>query len=557
MRTLLSLRTALAAFALTAAAASSASAGAGRIVVMPFQGPQELADDTRTAVVTEVSRSHTVVAPTSWVKARRTADQHELGEKAWAQAAKRAKVDAVVEGKVVTKGGKATLSLSVIDAHEGTEIDHVEITIDKKGMRRADEERVRDELVHMLEWVDGVAVTRAVGNTDLDEMDDLQDLEGAEPRRKRDRDDRGDRSDRRADRDDDDDDDDDDRDDGDGRRADRDDDDNDDRDDGDDRRADRDDDDDRDDDGDDRRASRGDDDDRDEDGDDEDDEDRKPQRGDDLLALFGDEAATSPAESTRKARKAAQAASGVRMFGVDAGAFALSRSFTFRGGADAPADYPGGITKGLALTAALYPMSDDAKGKFGGLGVTLDYARGLGSSVEIGDADVWADFPIIYQEWAAAAHYRHNTPKLGIDGSVGYRSITHVLDADAIGEAADDFGPELDALDGEYGAITAGARFELAASPRAQVGLSAEYLYITSVGAITAADMLGAGQAWGARAQLDLRFTLGRSAYLHAAATYQRVGIEFNGSGDMDRDWEVDDVTDSFTGAQVGVGLAY
>ncbi len=536
MRTLPSLLV----LAITTVAVPAAWAGSGRIVVMPFDGPQELADDTRTAVVTEISRSHDIVAPTSWVKARRTADKHELGEKAWAQAAKRAKVDAVIEGKVVTRGGKATLALSVLDAHEGTEIDHVEITISKKGMGRADEERVRDELVHMLEWVDGVSVTRAVGNNDLSEMEELQDLagdddddDGDEPRQGK-KGKKG-RRDVKADRDEDGDDDD--------RRVAREDDDRED--------------DDRDDDDRDGEDADGEDAEDDDDREDDDRDDDAPKRGDDLMALFGDDTSKSPAESTREATRRAKAASGVRMFQIDAGPTVLSRSFTFQGGADAPADYPGGMTKGLSLRTALYPTSSDATGRFNGIGVTVDYTRGLGSSVEIGDADVYADFPIIYQEWAAAAHYRYNTAKVGIDGMVGYRSITHALDADAVGEAADDMGPELDALDGEYGAITAGARFEVAASPKATIGLSAEYLYVTSVGVISAADILGAGQAWGARAQLDLRYTLTRSAYLHASGTFQRVGIEFNGSGDMDGDWEVDSVTDSFTAGQLGVGIRY
>jgi hypothetical protein len=58
-------------------------------------------------------------------------------------------ISLAVNGKVVTRGGKATLSLSVVDAHEGTEIDRVEITISKKGVGKADEERVRDELAHI------------------------------------------------------------------------------------------------------------------------------------------------------------------------------------------------------------------------------------------------------------------------------------------------------------------------------------------------------------------------------------------------------------------------
>jgi len=117
MSTLPSSWLAVIALAATLAAPTVAHAGSGRIVVMPFEGPVALADDTRAAIVNQVSRSYDVVAPTSWVKARRAAEEQELGAKVWARAAKKAKVDAVVEGKVVRRGRSAALELTVIDAH--------------------------------------------------------------------------------------------------------------------------------------------------------------------------------------------------------------------------------------------------------------------------------------------------------------------------------------------------------------------------------------------------------------------------------------------------------
>ena len=118
-------------------------------------------------------------------------------------------------------------------------------------------------------------------------------------------------------------------------------------------------------------------------------------------------------------------------------------------------------------------------------------------------------------------------------------------------------GAELDALDGEFGALTAGARVEFAASPRAVVGVGAEYLYLTSIGVIAETTMLGGGQAWGARAQADLKVTLSKSAFLHVGATLSHYTMAFDGTGEMDADWEVDSVADTFLGGQVGLGLTY
>lgn len=274
------------------------------------------------------------------------------------------------------------------------------------------------------------------------------------------------------------------------------------------------------------------------------------------MALFGDEAAVTPAESERKAARARKGAAGTRRVVADASAVAFERSRTFLGGPDAPLDYPGGATTGLALAAAIYPTSHDPRGRLSGVGVSIEYARGLGATaaVDIGQ-EAPVDYDVIYQEWAAAAHYRHLTPGLSIDGAVGYRSVTHVLDV--VDELDDVIGAEVDALDGEFGSLTAGARLEFAASPTTTIGVGAEYLYVTSIGAISETAMLGGGQAWGARAQADLRITLSGAAFVHAAATLQHYSVDFDGNGDMDADWEVDNVTDSFLGGQLGLGITY
>mgnify|MGYP006890138113 FL=1 len=54
-----------------------------------------------------------------------------------------------------------------------------------------------------------------------------------------------------------------------------------------------------------------------------------------------------------------------------------------------------------------------------------------------------------------------------------------------------------------------------------------------------------------------MRVTLSRSAFVRAAATLQHYSVDFDGNGDMDADWEVDNVTDSFLGGQLGLGITY
>ena len=128
---------------------------------------------------------------------------------------------------------------------------------------------------------------------------------------------------------------------------------------------------------------------------------------------------------------------------------------------------------------------------------------------------------------------------------------------DVIDELDEVTGAEVDALDGEFGALTLGGRLEFAASPTTVVGAGVEYLYVTSIGVISETTMLGGGQAWGARAQADLRMALTGKVYLHAAATLTHYTVDFDGSGEMDADWEVDTVSDTFLGGQLGLGFSY
>lgn len=167
-------------FALAAlvAASGSADAGAGRVVVLGFEGPSAVADDTRTEVVNLVARDHDVVSPKRWVKARRSAEEKDVGPRAWARAAREAGVDAVIEGAVHGGRGRWVLTLAAREAKSGNEIDTIEVPLGKDGMSRDAKARLREELTDLLDWVDGSGeAARGLDDESLEGGEDLQDLE--------------------------------------------------------------------------------------------------------------------------------------------------------------------------------------------------------------------------------------------------------------------------------------------------------------------------------------------------------------------------------------------
>lgn len=168
-------------FAMLAAGASTAAAGAGAVVVLGFEGPPALADDTRTLVVNLVARDHDVISPKRWVKARRAAEERDVGPRAWARASKDAGVDAVIEGAIHGDGGRYTLTLAAREAKSGNEIDTIEVAIGKRGLSRAARQQLRGELADLLDWVDGSGeAARGLDDEELEGGEDLADLEEEE-----------------------------------------------------------------------------------------------------------------------------------------------------------------------------------------------------------------------------------------------------------------------------------------------------------------------------------------------------------------------------------------
>ena len=145
----------LALVAALACSAAVADAKPRHIVVTDFDGlPRELADHGHTAVVTMLMEQYDVVATKRWEAARAKASGAGHGPQQWAQAAKAAGVDAVIEGWVQDEGKHHVLTVSVRDAMTGTEVDSVQVKIGDKGLNPQTQHQLQAQLEELLDfWV--------------------------------------------------------------------------------------------------------------------------------------------------------------------------------------------------------------------------------------------------------------------------------------------------------------------------------------------------------------------------------------------------------------------
>jgi hypothetical protein len=123
-----------------------------KLVVRDFDGPTARADASRSVLVKALAAKYEVVPLKQWDAAfEQKPDRH--GERRWQEAAKRSGVEAVVEGWVQDEGRQHMMTISVRDAHTGSEVDSVSVKLDDKGVA-LDPANLMVQLVELLQWVD-------------------------------------------------------------------------------------------------------------------------------------------------------------------------------------------------------------------------------------------------------------------------------------------------------------------------------------------------------------------------------------------------------------------
>ncbi|HEY5951890.1 MAG TPA: hypothetical protein VIV40_40620 [Kofleriaceae bacterium] len=485
---------------------ADADAKPRRVVVLEFDGPRRLADSGRSAVMGVLGDQYNIVATKSWDTARARAAGR--GPQQWRQASKQAGVDAVIEGWVQTEGRHHVLTVAVREAATGRELDTLSIRIKDDGVTPDASQKLAVQLDDLLSWIDG--------DINAEPTPTLPDVRGpmlgshvADRDRSR-RDDDEESIDRDRDEPDDDD-----------------------------------------------RDNRRDDDSRKSKASDKRAEPKKQvasarepdQDTNDLVTLFGPESKEAEIVSEGKTTHTPKP---TPRFIIGAGPYVSARGMTFDYDPQAkgnPPEYPGQTLKGFAAGAAVYPMPRDKQdGQISGVGFSLHISHSVLSKFSGMDDSGYGDYTLNHVAWNTGIHYRWPIDFVSIDVDADFGNFSHrIVDLPA----------SIQIPDTSYSYLGAGGHLDLQVTDGTTVGFGAHYMYLLSAGDISDQDWYGAGTAWGATLDADFVIPISGALFIKGAVEYQRVKVDFEGSGMLAETWGVWDVVDSSISGSASLGVKF
>lgn len=451
------LRLALTAAALCGAVAT-ADAKPRRVVVLDFDGPRTLADTGRSAIVTLLGEQYDLVAKKRWEDARARASKGSYGPQTWNKASKLSGIDAVIEGWVQDEGRHKVLNIVVREASTGREFDTLTFKFGRSGLSSETLGLVRTGLDDLLDYIEpGI-------DPSPDRLPEIDPKRALQAKQRHDEDRKRSRHEEVEDLDEDD------------PEAET------------------------------EHAA-----DRTEVAAAPVDEDRRDQN--DLVALFGNKTDEWPLP-----KKPNHVPTPTPRFQIGAGGYYASRSLSFE--SEDPQDFLGVGTKGLSISAAVYPFPrKQVDGALSGVGFSLSLYKAPASTVTVQGDDFVADYKIDSGGWDAAVHYRHPLGDIvHIDGHVGYGQEYFLLEQDI----------ELDVPDTSYKYFWGGANLDLNVTDRATVGFGARYLYVTDNGQMSELDWYGPGSASGFALDGNFLIPLPARLYVHGEIKYRRITTSFD-----------------------------
>jgi hypothetical protein len=494
------LRIALTVAALTGAAAT-AEAKPRRVVVLDFDGPRSLADTGRTAVMSLLGEQYDLVTKRKWEDARARAGKSSYGPQTWSKAAKMSGIDAVVEGWVQDEGRHKTLNIVVREASTGREFDTLTFKFGRSGLSNDTLGAVRTGLEDVLDYIEPgldpspnrlpeIDPKRALQSKAHEDVD-VEEEEAIEaPRTKK-------------------------------------------------------------------RVKKVE---VEEEGDDAE-ETEKTEKSDktektekreiaaidedardsnDLAVLFGNKTDEWPLP-----KKPNHVPKATPRFQIGAGGYYASRSLTFE--SEDPQDFLGVTTKGLSISAAVYPFPlKKMDGKLSGIGFAVSMYKSPTSTVTVQEDDQVADYNIDSGGWDASVHYRYPLGEIvHIDGHVGYAQDYFNLEQDTT----------LDVPDVGYRYFWGGANLDLSITDRATVGFGAKYLYLTGNGDMSSIDWYGPGSASGYALDGNFQIPLPKDLYVRGEIKYRRIETSFD-APDLSAE-QARSATDGSVNGTVHVGIQF
>jgi hypothetical protein len=462
------LRLALTAAALVGAAAT-ADAKPRRVVVLDFDGPRSLADTGRTAVMSLLGDQYDLVTKKKWEDARARAGKNAYGPQTWNKASKLSGIDAVIEGWVQDEGRHKTLNIVVREASTGREFDTLTFKFGKSGLSGDTLGLVRTGLEDVLDYIEPgldpspnrlpeIDPKRALQSKAHKDVDVEQDeAEAPKPRKKV----------KQVEVDE-----------------------------------------------------------------EESADEAKPEKiaktektevaaavdedtrdANDLAVLFGNKTDEWPLP-----KKPNHVPQPTPRFQIGAGGYYASRSLSFE--SEDPQDFLGVTTKGLSISAAVYPFPlKKLDGQLSGIGFAVSMYKSPVSSVTVQEDDQVADYNIDSGGWDASVHYRYPLGEIvHVDGHVGYAQDYFNLESDT----------SLDVPDTSYRYFWGGANLDLNITDRATVGFGAKYLYITGNGDMSSIDWYGPGTASGYALDGNFQIPLPKQLYVRGEIKYRRIETSFD-----------------------------
>ena len=523
------------------AAASTADARPRRVVILDFDGPRQLADAGRSAVLSVLGEHYDVVATKRWEEARASAAQQTHGPAQWSRAAKQSGVDAVIEGWVTNEGRRKILNVIVREASNGREFDTISVRIDgKNGVSTDTSRQLQANLNEVLDWIDAgqnepgntlpVVTVKKIGPRHSEDGDgrsrarrattDDGDEAPAEPRRKPRRDRDRDRDSEEVEASD-----------APARSATK-------------------------------AAPRA------------RTESRTEARTDETETTEAEPAhEPKPLEVSTAAREAHELeilfpqhseerkqVLGEKVdrppqrtprFMIDGGGYYGSRSLIWDTEPDAEVQQFAGIsTKGLQLNAAVYPFPlKQTDGVLSGVGFTGSLHHSAGSTVVFDNVDTIEEYVLNQNGWELGVHYRTPLNSLiAIDGGVYYGNQTYeIVDAS----------PDFETPDTKYSYLGASAHLDLSITDRALIGFGARYFTVLDSGDLQSTDFYGPASASGLGLEASFQIPLPASLYVRGQLSYQRITLELNGGGIITDEEGVTGGHDSQITGNVNIGIAF
>ena len=474
------------AFAATVLVASVAEAKPRRVVVLDFDGPRQLADSGRSAVMSVLGDQYNIVATKQWDAARARASGR--GPQQYRQASKQAGVDAVIEGWVQQEGRHHVLTIAVRDASTGNEIDTVSLRLKGDGVTSEAARKLAVQLDDLLGWID--ADVAADPTPSLPDVRTMRPMLGAHEQRRQivEEDDTDEPEDEEA----------------------------------------------REQEEAPKKAKK---------------PEKKPEKEvavaddmtkdtNDLVTLFGPDSKEAAVVTEGKIEHVPQP---TPRFQINAGPYISSRGMAFTSDPEAknaPPEYPASSIKGFAAELRVYPFPTQKQdGRVQGLGFTLDLKHSVASTLTAMDDTGYGDYTLTHMAWDTAVHYRWPIDILSIDASASFGNVSHTL--------GNDFPQSVAIPDTSYSYLGGGVHVDLQVTEKASVGAGAKYMYLLGAGMVTEQDWYGAGRGNGVSLDGDFTIPLPHRMYVKGGIEYRRMKIDFEGSGELSQMWGVWDVTDA------------